>query len=108
MPGEPFPGLVLPENIIRDISLTFINTGNQAFDFSQSGSIGLDAFIINQGAAALTIAFNGQGGITVAAGAAFGWSSTRYWLVEVVSAVNYDLIIAGVRYATLKAKGLVP
>lgn len=108
MSGDVFAGVVLPENIIRDISLTIINGGNYAFDFGQSGSIGLDAIIINQGAAALTIAFNGAPvGITVAAGAAFGWSGTKYWLVQVVSAVNYDLVIAGVRYSTLKAKGLV-
>ncbi len=107
MSGDVFGGVVLPENLVRDISLTVINGLNYAFDFGQAGSIGLDAFIINQGAAALTIAFNGGGGITVAAGAAFGWSSTKYWLIQVVSAVNYDLIIAGVRYSTLKAKGLV-
>lgn len=107
MSGDVFAGLVLPENIIRDISLTVVNGLNYAFDFGQSGSVGLDAFIINQGAAALTIAFNGGAAITVAAGAAFGWANTKYWLVEVVSAVNYDLIIAGVRYSTLKSKGLV-
>ncbi len=107
MSGDVFRGLVLPENIIRDLSLTVINGGNYAFDFGQSGAVGLDVFIINHGAAALTIGFNGGEGITVAAGAAFAWSGTKVWLVQVVSAVNYDLILAGVLYNTLKAKGLV-
>ena len=108
MSGDAFINLVLPENIIRDMSLSVVNAGNYAFDFGVGGIIGLDVLIINNGAAALTIAWNGGAAIPVAAGAAFAISSTKIWLVTVVSAVNYNLVLSGVRYQTLQAKGLVP
>lgn len=98
--------VIIPEEIIRDFSFSVVNGLNFAFDITQSGnSIGLDFWINNNGAAALTIAWNGLPPITVAAGAAFGLSNTKWWLLEVISAVNYDLIMTGVRRTTLQAKG---
>jgi len=66
------------------------------------GILGLDAFIHNRGAAALTIAFNGQPPITVDAGDTYTINSQKFWLVAVVSGVIYDLQIAGVRITTLR------
>lgn len=101
-----FGPVIIPENIIRDFSFTVVNAGNYNFDITQMGNaLGLDFWINNNGAAALTISWNGLPAITVAAGAAFGLSDTKWWLLQVVSAVNYDLIITGVRRSTLKAKG---
>ncbi|GAI51860.1 unnamed protein product, partial [marine sediment metagenome] len=71
------------------------------------GIIGLDLYLNNQGAAAITVSINGQPPITVAAGAVYAISSTKFWLIQVVAAVNYDLQLSGIRYSTLKAKGLV-
>lgn len=104
--SDVFAPVIIPENIVRDLLVTVVNAGNFAFDFGQAGAIGLDLFLNNQGAAAITIAFNGGAAITVAAGAAFAITGTKLWLIQVVSAVNYDLLLSGVKYSTLQAKGM--
>ena len=107
MSGNVYGPVIIPENIIRDFLMTVVNGLNFAFDLNNAGAIGLDLFLNNQGAAAITIALNGQAAVTVAAGAAYAISSTKFWLVQVVAAVNYDLQITGVKASTLEAKGLM-
>jgi len=61
--------------------------------------VGLDVFIHNRGAAALTIAIDGQPATTVLAGDSFNIDNTKFRLVVVTSAVAYDLIMAGIHVA---------
>jgi len=99
---------VIPRNIVRDFSFTVVNGLNFGFDITQMGNaIGLDFWINNNGAAAITISWNGLPPITVAAGAAFGITMTKYWLLEVLAAVNYDLAISGVKRSTLVKAGAI-
>ncbi|GAI49310.1 unnamed protein product, partial [marine sediment metagenome] len=77
MSADVFAALIIPENIVRDFLTTVVNAGNYAFDFGSAGIIGLDLYLNNQGAAAITVSFNGQPAITVAAGAGFAISSTK-------------------------------
>jgi hypothetical protein len=105
--GDIYSGLVLPENLIRDLSFVVVNGGNVVFDMSTLGGVGLDWFLNNNGAAAITVSWNGLPAVTIAAGAALAMSSTRYWIINIVAAVNYDLVVAGVRFSTLKAKELI-
>lgn len=111
MSGNVLDGVVLPQgDIIRD----FLNTQAglvAGFDFdvpSTGNALGLDLFIHNRGAAALTIGINGQAPITVNAGAVYTLSGFKFWLIEVVSAVLYDLQIMGVRITTLRRLGIMP
>ena len=106
MSSDVFAPVIIPENIIRDTLITVVNAGNYAFDFGNAGIIGLDLFLNNQGAAAITISFNGGAAITVPAGAAFAITGTKLWLIVIVAAVNYDLLLSGVKYSTLQAKGM--
>lgn len=109
MSGNPLDALILPENLIRD----FLNSqdalaANYDFDIPNTGNaLGLDLFIRNRGAAALTVSLNGQGAITVDAGDVYTVNNFKFWLVHVVSAVLYDLQIFGIRINTLKLKGLM-
>jgi hypothetical protein len=99
---------VIPENIVRDFLQTIVNAGNYVFDINNTGNaIGLDLFLHNLGAANITISVNGQPAITVLPGAVYALSSTKWWLVAIVAAVNYDLQMAGVRVPTLRAKGIL-
>ena len=108
MSGNLFEGVVLPENIIRDFLFTVVNGGNFAYDCPITGrAIGLDIFLNNQGAAAITLSINGQPPITIPAGAMYAMSSTKWWLIAIVAAVNYDLQVSGVRITTLMKKGLI-
>ena len=77
------------------------------FDVSSEGNaLGLDIFIRNRGAAALTVSLNGTGPITVDAGDVYVSNNYKFWLVEIVSAVLYDLQIFGIKITTLKRQGL--
>lgn len=108
MPGNVLDAVIVPENIVRDFLQTWVNAGNLVFDIQNTGNaLGLDVFIHNNGAAPLTISINGQPAITVGAGAVYAISGTKYWLITVVSAVNYDMQMAGVRVGTLRSKGLL-
>ena len=99
----------MPENIVRD----FLNsqTGiavNYVFDIQNTGNaLGLDLFIRNRGAAALTVSVNGAPAVTVDPGDVYVVNNFKFWLIAIVSAVLYDLQIFGVRITTLKLKGLI-
>lgn len=109
MSGNPLDAVDIPENMIRDF--TFTDAGAVAGQVLDTPNIfncmGLDLFIRNRGAAALTIAIQGQGGITVDPGDVYTLNNVKFWIVTVVSAVLYDLQIFGVRITTLKRRGLM-
>lgn len=104
-----FGTVIIPDNIVRDFSFSVVNAGNYIFDITQQGNaIGLDFWINNNGAAPITVSWNGLPAITIAAGAAFGMTATKWWILQVVAAVNYDLVMAGITRAALVAKGALP
>lgn len=57
---------------------------------------GLDLYIRNRGASALTISVDKATAITLDAGDTFVWENVLFSLVEITSAVTFDLILAGV------------
>jgi len=61
---------------------------------------GLDVFIHNRGASSLTFAVDGGANITVNAGDAFSQNDVEFEEIIVTSAVNYDLIVAGIKFET--------
>lgn len=99
----------IPENMVRD----FLNTQaglavNYLFDIQNTGNaLGLDLYIRNRGAAALTVALNGGGAITVDPGDVYIVNNFTFWLIDIQSAVLYDLQIFGVRVTTLRKRGLI-
>ena len=110
MSSNILDGVLVPEKMVRD----FCNTqaglaANYIFDIQNTGNaLGLDLYIRNRGAAALTISKNGQPAITVDPGDVYIVNDYKMWLVAVVSAVLYDLEIYGVRINTLRLRGLMP
>jgi len=108
MSSNVLDSVIVPGDTVRD----FVNAqpglaANYIYDVQNSGaSLGLDLYIRNRGAAALTVALNGQGGITVDPGDIYIVNNTKFWLVNVQSAVLYDLQIFGIRTNTLKRMGL--
>lgn len=109
MSGNVLEGVDVPENMVRD----WVNTqagiaANYDYDVHSSGAaLGLDLYIRNRGAAALTVALNGMGGITVDPGDVYLVNNTKFWLINVVSAVLYDLQLFGVKVTTLRKRGLI-
>jgi len=109
MSSNYLSNVVLPENIVRDFVYTSPPGAlGEVHDVPVCFAIlGLDLFIRNRGAAALTIAINGQPPITVDPGDVYTFNNTMFWLVAVVSGVIYDFQIFGVRIQTLKKRGLL-
>lgn len=109
MSSGQFDGVIITDgSMIRDYMFPFVGAVGLIHDTALAGmALGLDVFIHNRGAAPLTIALNGQVAMTVNAGAVFAVNGTKIWLVEVISAVIYDLIISGVRMTTLQKLGLM-
>lgn len=106
--GALIENLVIPGDVIRDVSQTIISGGNQVLDtFQDYGMIGMDLFIHNRGAAALTLSIKGQAAITVDPGDAYTLNGVLFWLVEIVSAVAYDFQIFGVKISTLRRMGII-
>lgn len=99
----------VPEGMVRD----FLNSqgglaAGYIYDVQNTGNaLGLDIFIRNRGAAALTISLNGTGAITVDPGDTYWVNDFKFWLVTVVSAVLYDLQIFGISIPALKRRGLL-
>lgn len=108
MSSNVLESVIVPEGMVRD----FLNSpgalaAGYIFDVvSQGNALGLDLFIRNRGAAALTVSLNGTGAITVDAGDVYTVNNYKFWLVEIVSAILYDLQIFGIKISTLKRKGL--
>lgn len=102
--------MIVPGDTVRD----FLNTqaalaADYRFDIQNEGSaLGMDLFVRNRGAAAITVALNGQGAITVDPGDVYTVNNFKFWLVHVVAAVLYDLQIFGIKTSTLQRLGLYP
>ncbi len=109
MSSNVLDGVDVPENMVRD----FLNTqagiaADYVFDIQNTGNaLGLDLYIRNRGAAALTVALNGGGAVTVDPGDVYLVNNFKFWLLEIVSAVLYDLQIFGIRVTTLRKRGLM-
>jgi len=104
-----FDQVIIDRVIVRDFYFPWTAAANFVIDTALAAlALGTDLIITNRGAAALTIAINGQGPITVDAGAVFGINSQKIWLVNIVSAVLYDFQISGLRMSTLMKLGMMP
>ncbi len=110
MSSNVLDGVLVPENMVRD----FVNTqgglaAGYIFDIQNTGNaLGLDLFIRNRGAAALTVSKNGAAAITVDPGDVYIVNNFKMWLITIVSAVLYDLEIYGIKITTLRRRGLMP
>ena len=108
MSSNVLESVIVPEGMVRD----FLNSpgplaANYIFDVpSQGSALGLDIFIRNRGAIALTVSLNGTGPITVDPGDVYTVNNFNFWLVEIVSFVLYDLQIFGIKIDTLRRRGL--
>ena len=112
MSSNVLDGVIVPENMVRDFIYT--NTGNAGEVNDLPGSMnmmGLDLFVRNRGAAAITVGINVGAGsaivVTVDPGDVYTMSHTKMWFVEVAAAVTYDIQITGVKITTLKLRGLL-
>jgi len=99
--------LVLGQGIIRDWKLSNPLLVGQVVKAADEEAVALDIFIRNRGAAAITVAIDGQPVITVDPGDVFTVNDTIMNTVGVVAAVQYDLFMTGIKLQTLKALGLV-
>lgn len=108
MSSNVLDGVIVPGDTVRDFLHTLPGAAaGFIFDIQNTGNaLGLDVFIRNRGAAALTVNLNGTGAVTVDPGDVYIVNDTKFWLIEVVSAVLYDLQIFGIRISTLKRLGL--
>lgn len=99
----------IPENMVRDVKQPVVAAANTIIDMGQLlKAVGLDIFIRNRGAAALTIGTDGQAAITVDPGDVYIENNSKFWLVTVTSAVLFDLKVFGIKYSTLKRRRLMP
>lgn len=84
-------------NEVRDFFQPYAKTADFKVDtWQEFKAIGLDLLLHNRGAANITISIDKGQVITVEAGDSLPLSNIRYALVEVVAAVAYDLVLAGV------------
>ena len=109
MSSNILDGVYVPQNMVRDFMLSEAGLAvGFIFDIQNTGNaLGLDLFIRNRGAAALTVSLNGAPAITVDPGDVYLVNDFKFWLVTIVSAVLYDLQLFGIRITTLKAQGLM-
>lgn len=110
MSSNPFQDVLVPENMIRDFQYTHDGTvaAGEIHDVANTfNCLGLDLFLRNRGAAAITISTNGQPPITVDPGDVYTLNNSKFWLVQVVSAVLYDFQVFGIRATTLRRRGLL-
>lgn len=99
--------LVLGAGIIRDWKFSNPLAIGQVIEADKEEAVALDLFIRNRGAAAITVALDGQPVITVDAGDPFMIYDTVMRNITIVAAVQYDLLVTGVKLQTLTAMGLV-
>ena len=101
MSYQEIQDLDIVPSVVRDFFQPFALATDFIIDLWQEhGVCGLDLFVHNKGASSLTMLID-KGGIsasviTVEAGDTFAWDNIKFALVEVVSAVAYDLVLAGV------------
>ena len=109
MSANPLEAVIVPDNMVRDFKTTEAGIAvDYLFDVPNSGNaMGLDIFVRNRGAAALTVSMDGQGAITVDPGDVYEVNNSKFYLIHVISAVLYDLQIFGIKITTLKRRGLM-
>ena len=102
-----FEDLVIPRSVIRDWSMVFPGGNvNVNVDTLLEGAIGLDIYVNNLGAAAITVNWDGQGAITVPAGAAMARSGAIFRILQILTAVVVDVVISGVKISSLRRMGI--
>ncbi|MBA7644008.1 hypothetical protein ES703_51743 [subsurface metagenome] len=109
MSSNPLEAVIVPEGMVRDFKNTQADlAAGYIFNCVSSGNcMGLDLFIRNRGAAALTVSTDGQGAITIDPGDVYTINNVKFYLVTIVSAGLYDLQIFGIKISTLKKRGLM-
>ncbi|GAJ02475.1 unnamed protein product [marine sediment metagenome] len=110
MSSNILEGVIVPDNMVRDFMYTHDGAvaAGEIHDVGNTfASMGLDLFVRNRGAAAITVAINGQPAVTVDPGDVYILNQTKFWLITVVSAVLYDFQIFGIKITTLKQRGLM-
>jgi len=98
---------VLRPGLVRDWKRSSPALAGVTIKATDEEAVALDLFLRNRGAAAITVAIDGQPVITVDAGDVFTVNDTIMNTVGVVAAVQYDLFMTGIKLQTLKALGLV-
>jgi len=102
-----FESLVIPRDVIRDWSMVFPGGAvNVNIDTLLEAAVGLDIFVDNLGAAPITVNWDGQGAITIPAGAVFARSGAIFRILQVVSAVVCDVVVSGVKISSLERMGV--
>lgn len=102
-----FENLVIPRDVIRDWSIVFPGGAvNVNIDTLLEGAIGLDIYVNNLGAAALTINWDGQGAITVPVNGFVSRSGAIFRLLQVITAVACDVVVSGVKITSLERMGI--
>lgn len=99
--------LILPDNIIRDWKYSEPSNANQILDAGLSEAVALDLFIRNRGAAAITVSIEGMTAETVDPGDVFTVNNTIMGRINIVAAVQYDFLVTGVKFSTLRRRGLM-
>lgn len=96
-----------PNTVLRDVGIVVTAAANYAIDMPTGvlRAVGLDLYIRNRGAAAITVNFDGTGAITIDAGDVFIRNDHKYSRINVVAAVQFDLVLAGILITTLKREG---
>lgn len=88
--------IYIEPNTVRDFFQPFAKSANFKIDLWQEhGVVGLDLFIHNRGASALTLGIDKGDALTIDAGDTFSWDNIKYAFIEVTSTVAYDLVVAG-------------
>lgn len=109
MSSNVLDSVMVPENMVRDFLFTDTFDVPMIWDINNTfNSLGLDVFVRNRGAAAVTIAFNGQSPVTIDPGDVYTINGTKIWLIDVDGSDTYDIQIFGIRIATLRRRGLMP
>ena len=96
-----------PNTVLRDVGIVVTQAANYALNMPTGvlRAIGLDLYIRNRGAAAITVDFDGTGPITIDPGDVFIRNDHKYGRINVVGAVLFDLILAGILITTCKKEG---
>ncbi len=99
--------VVWPDSMIRDWKFSNPLAANQIIDSRLQEAATLDFFIRNRGAVPLHVSIEGMEPVTVDPGDLFKLNDTVLGLISILSTVQYDLFLTGVKFSTLRARGLI-
>ena len=108
MSTQILDSIQVPENAVRDYHEAYSQATSITTEVLQRGAVGLDLFLRNRGAAACTVAVDGQTAMTVDAGDVYTLNGVKFNRVVVTTAVTVDFEIFGVKLNTLRGRGLFP